>query len=1242
MSVSSPPPVKRDFHELLRSAMALRRLQVTGSSSLTAFDDAFDEARAWYAARGVSSKEARADRRTLQSVDQWDDVIAIHARGQTSLLEDMVTVLDRIPELRREARAQRVALEQARGLIPGPLEESDQAAWDQLHLYVETKRWQDVVPEGLLPWQRARQRLARLLIDDDGVKEGMRDELQPDTETRERELAAFTEALESHSLGGLGRFDPFDPALAEAVPEEDLRKMKEVIDAATRRAEAIRDLGGTPEEVEGAFGDIPKTWWPPRFVDELQAWRRTQRQLQKEELLKGRYAEDQWFSVKEGILALKAVLSFAGTMAGNVASVQSSVGTIEGGGPTTVAYSGEAFAKDIGAFLSGYTGSLETAASLGEELAKTRPDEWNLEHIHRTLDHTSTAISTLGTTLTQGLALSDAVIKHVTSASDAAKSPFAEMVANGSSLSSSEAAKIVPGLGLGIAILKLANAIRALVEQQQWRFKTLGMQQEEQGRRSDRDSNWETWARGGNLERALGQEVDQRQHNSTIEALNVTSAAFDVAAGAVGVAKVSGLGAPIAAAVEVGILVTKTAVEVAGKVVIANIEFSKMDQARKTLADAKAGSMVAQQLIFLQSPFYAKTYIVILAKDNDPLAARFIIDRGYTGADLEREDVAVSVLREFLMDHARDRDPHDDDAPQSRLGAHTDLIPGGEFVRKTVARKQRYDKANRKHTKAYDAGWTHPGPLLLTKGWWDRAKASAVDAGLMDESSGIGKALKAVASAAAPLEPASGSVGGVRAAVALSGDTLDQADKERKALLQLRGALQAASGVVTDWDALTNPPAPDDDTDPQGGAPHAGMVSTLAEIIMGLQRVLDAVSIQLEDRDLCDPTWGPTGVEDAQLLSAGTWRRVWALAIDKLALDPTDGGVTAAFTAVSSAQSALTEAQSAVDDFSGDRAATNKKWVKKMQALRSARLDAIQRLGGLVKVLMGAPAPWRAFEAWATYLDRIRAAATARSRALDGEAAPQDWAPVGGDSLAIDRVPPDALLAAATWTSIHQQGVAGGIVSADDGDVPKLLGEWEAIHKQMSRVRPDRPLELREKRLEGRRKLVVLKDAVAQFTEDEKATLPPTYLRYCADLINHATKVGDGLRKSMTAVPVTPMTERLTSAAWVAFHDGAVDAGVVNRHSLAGDLKKALAAYEKALSKVVDELGGGGPNARRDARAAVDKALKEAAKVTQKASDLRARAGDGYGEHPAVTQAIDWVVKASGTVGRPSRSSGRC
>ena len=93
-------------------------------------------------------------------------------------------------------------------------------------------------------------------------------------------------------------------------------------------------------------------------------------------------------------------------------------------------------------------------------------------------------------------------------------------------------------------------------------------------------------------------------------------------------------------------------------IVFTNIEWGQANGAKKLLKEAQAGNPIARMQIFEDSNRYAKMYIAILVKDGNPLAKKFIEQRGIEEGDLD-QSMSLKILREAMLKDVDQRDETD-------------------------------------------------------------------------------------------------------------------------------------------------------------------------------------------------------------------------------------------------------------------------------------------------------------------------------------------------------------------------------------------------------------------------------------------------------------------------------------------------------------------------------------------------------------------------------------------------------
>ena len=103
--------------------------------------------------------------------------------------------------------------------------------------------------------------------------------------------------------------------------------------------------------------------------------------------------------------------------------------------------------------------------------------------------------------------------------------------------------------------------------------------------------------------------------------------------------------AKLGAAIEI----VGTTISVAGKVVLTGYDEVKARAALATLKKAQGGDTDAQQAVFSDHAYYAKMLIALMAKDGNPLARKYLIDRGLEESDLDNQLTSADILFDYAV-----------------------------------------------------------------------------------------------------------------------------------------------------------------------------------------------------------------------------------------------------------------------------------------------------------------------------------------------------------------------------------------------------------------------------------------------------------------------------------------------------------------------------------------------------------------------------------------------------------------
>ena len=164
----------------------------------------------------------------------------------------------------------------------------------------------------------------------------------------------------------------------------------------------------------------------------------------------------------------------------------------------------------------------------------------------------------------------------------------------------------------------------------------------------------------------LGRAFDQAQGRETRLAVESGVNATTSALGAAGdVVAMTGVGT----AAGLGIKIANGVLTVGSKVVFTAVDEVGARKALETLKKAQGGDTQAQELVFNDHPHYAKMLIAQMAIDNNPLAKKYLIDRGLEEADLANPLTTGDILFDYMVMKSKE-----EDAPSSKIEAAGKLI----------------------------------------------------------------------------------------------------------------------------------------------------------------------------------------------------------------------------------------------------------------------------------------------------------------------------------------------------------------------------------------------------------------------------------------------------------------------------------------------------------------------------------------------------------------------------------------
>lgn len=617
-------------------------------------------------------------------------------------------------------------------------------------------------------------------------------------------------------------------------------RLMKTYDEMIARAYKIRDAGGTVSEVEKSMAHVPAEFWPPQFIENLQAWRKVEREL-AEERVQELFAEDK-FTLSDAA----GCLSFAKEIYGNLGLSSGLHGAATGVNKDA----GWMDVPAVASLVEGYIDQARAGYGLGKDAATAM----------ETLDYSGLKAERLADLYDNVANASKGFISSVTNLKNVPGiPPKSELIT-----------EIIPMLSAIAAGIDLSIAINALRKSISMRVKTGRMIDEAEleyfsGEMRD----------GGAMVKAIKNERSARNRQMGKKTTDVVSKSTVLAGEATKAAAGSAMGAEQVAGH--GLVIAGKAIEYGGKIVFAGIDWGIAEQAKKLIKEAQAGNPVARMEIMENSGLYAKMYIAILAKDGNKLALKFIDQRGYDERSVMKPAVSLQILREAMLTHA---DQKDETQVNDSLALELSESITGQGVTKAVKTVGKGAAALGKKIKdlpkdksiEYDATWKPSKPVSLSTSDWQANKKDCIKtAGLYDESTGIDKAMK----------PCDGQIKAATDAIDKYVSANSISSKDRENVIALVRKAQATNGkamqVISDYYPGTN----------QGDL-HQPMTDYLVDLrrILGTQS--NQFDLRLSDLKLIKSDWTPPNKPGT---TAAAWKANWDDAVAQCDLPKKDGGV---------------------------------------------------------------------------------------------------------------------------------------------------------------------------------------------------------------------------------------------------------------------------------------------------------------------------------------------------------------
>ncbi|HMF12682.1 MAG TPA: hypothetical protein VKE94_10265, partial [Gemmataceae bacterium] len=559
-------------------------------------------------------------------------------------------------------------------------------------------------------------------------------------------------------------------------------------------------------------------------------------------------------------------------------------------------------------------------------------------------------------------------------------------------------------------------------------------------------------------------------------------------------------------------------IELGNKVIFAGIDWGMVRRAKKTLREAQAGNPQAQVEIFQNSALYAKMYLVLLAKKNHPEARKFLIDRRITEDDLNKA-TAMKIVGDLLK-AAEQRD-------EFRSGGFFTVMSDGVLTAdatklmkatgQTAANTGNW--AARQYAKVKDKisspvpykpeNWNpNPVPLaedadLMTAEQWHAAKAGAVQCGLYNEDTGIGKALEQASAALAQ-------------AKAASADVLATPKKRKSRILKAKKALLRAADVVYAYRPISTE-----------GDPYTKMIEYAVQLRAHLLTKRNQLDRLLYEIGAKKPRWQPV----QQGWKAADWAANWADAAEQCCLSRKDGAVGKHLAAY---EKALADADA---NDKGQRPAET----------RRARLKARNRLAKASEALTNVYLRSAEFPDVRAYVDRWLERVAEWSRKVAGELE---------DTGILDDHPgmnDDKKFTPEGWSDCFHEATRQGYLSPAAGDkgmtrALAIAARREAILVRMENAKGDKkptPRKLAQQRARVIAAEAEVNRASLHVAEDRSNRDAPIQVKKHLADVGAQAKAKAGVQLAVLADLKFDADVKLDPQAWVKTYKSAVKVGAV-------------------------------------------------------------------------------------------------
>jgi hypothetical protein len=489
--------------------------------------------------------------------------------------------------------------------------------------------------------------------------------------------ASFDDVFEKHDPGWTSQIqtlstmpDPNDPSKKIPNPEfeKDVIATREAYVELIQQDQILEDMGASLEDRKRAFEGVPKALWPPKFREELKAYREVSllfaeedeherkeqaaRELVKESLMKK--LGKKWEAAEPIITAFfDAMGSVADIVGYQLASNSGAKPEFKGG------VQWEMSDSNIPSDLKAHKENLEMVSMIGDGLDAylKRPKEMVGDELDA-LEGLDDEEKGGGDKTLDVLTFLKTFIKTSASATKMTMS-IAKKVATEGSTAQKELSGAIPIVDILVNALETAEAVYKS-------GKAIKMAATESSLKSAVDAEDDEI-----MQKAFSNASGRSTEIAVKRTVDATAKGLQLGGSASG-----GSATPWGLGLKVG----GKGVEYANKAAFQVIDWVAAAKANETLMKAAAGSHKAMQEVFADHQKFATMYIAVRARDGDNNCLKMCVGRGVDKGQLLDSGTSLKIIRQLMLKTV-DQEDHMNTFGESKAEAWDKLCKTGKFIK---------------------------------------------------------------------------------------------------------------------------------------------------------------------------------------------------------------------------------------------------------------------------------------------------------------------------------------------------------------------------------------------------------------------------------------------------------------------------------------------------------------------------------------------------------------------------------